>query len=158
MSDDAPADKGGKKGKKEKGGGKSNLIPAVVLAVGIAVGGYFMGGSGEPASAGAESTTTTALPGEIATMDPISVNLADGHFLKVGLGVQLSEAANAEEFPKGPMSKVKDLLISEVGGGDMVVLSTNAGREELKHRLTEKAAEEFEGEVLGFYFTDFVMQ
>jgi flagellar FliL protein len=158
MSDDA-ADKGAaKKSKKDKGGGKSNLVPAIVLAIGIAAGGYFMGGKGGAATAGAGATTTTEPAGEIATMDPISVNLADGHFLKVGLGVQLSESANAEEFPKGPMSKVKDLLISEVGGADMNVLSTNQGREQLKDELTKKAEEEFDGEVLGFYFTDFVMQ
>lgn len=158
---DAGASKGkGKKGKKEKkAGGRSNLLPAVVLAIGLAAGGYFMGGSGGSSTAGAESSaTTTEPPGEIATMDSISVNLADGHFLKVGLGVQLSESADAENFPKGPMSKVKDLLISEVGGADMATLSTDAGREALKAELTKKAAKEFDGEVLGFYFTDFVMQ
>jgi flagellar FliL protein len=154
---DAGASKG--KGKKEKKAGRSNLLPAVVLAIGLTAGGYFMGGSGGSSTAGAESSaTTTEPPGEIATMDPISVNLADGHFLKVGLGVQLSESADAENFPKGPMSKVKDLLISEVGGADMATLSTDAGREALKAELTKQAAKEFDGEVLGFYFTDFVMQ
>lgn len=159
MSDDAAAPEagGGKKAKKGKGGGKSNLVPAIVLAVGIAAGGYFMGGSGGETASG-ETTPTTQPAGEIITMDPISVNLADGHFLKVGMGVQLSESANAEEFPKGPMAKVKDMLIDELAGGDMATLSTKDGKEEVKKELTKRAEKEFEGEVLGFYFTDFVMQ
>ena len=160
MSDDAaPDDAKGKTetGKKEQGGGKSNLLPAVVLAIGIAAGGYFMGGSAAPA-AGGDATTTTLPAGEIVTMDPISVNLAEGHFLKVGLGVQLSEAGSPEEFPKGPMAKVKDMLIDELAGGDMASLSTKEGKEKVKEELTKRAEEEFEGEVLGFYFTDFVMQ
>jgi len=161
VSDDAAAeDTGkGKKGKKgkDKGGGKSNLVPAIVLAVGIAAGGYFMGGSGEAAHSG-EAATTTMPAGEIVTMEPISVNLADGHFLKVGLGVQLSEAGNAEEFPKGPMAKVKDMLIDQLAGANMAELATKEGKEKVKHELTERAKEEFEGEVLDFYFTDFVMQ
>lgn len=157
MSDNAATPEAdGAKGKKAKGG-KSNLVPAIVLAVGIAAGGYFMGGSGEPAASG-ETTATTQPAGEIVTMDPISVNLADGHFLKVGLGVQLSESANVEEFPKGPMAKVKDLLIDELAGGDMATLATKDGKEKVKDELTKRAEKEFEGEVLGFYFTDFVMQ
>jgi flagellar FliL protein len=158
MSDDAAEKGAAKKAKKEKGGGKSNLVPAIVLAIGIAAGGYFMGGKGGAPAAGAAATTTTQPAGDIATMDAISVNLADGHFLKVGLGVQLSESANADDFAKGPMSKVKDLLISEVGGADMNALSTNDGREHLKAEMTKLAEKEFDGEVLGFYFTDFVMQ
>lgn len=158
MSEDTAGDAGKKgKEKKDKGGGKSNLVPAIVLAVGIAAGGYFMGGSSEAAPAG-EAATTTVPAGEIVTMDPISVNLADGHFLKVGLGVQLSESGNAEEFPKGPMAKVKDMLIDELAGANMAELATKEGKDKVKHALTERAKEEFEGEVLDFYFTDFVMQ
>ena len=80
MSDDKVEKADAKKEKK----GKSNLIPAVVLALGIAAGGYFMGGSSsDAASADAKPAVEKPTPGEIATMDPLSVNLADGHFLKV---------------------------------------------------------------------------
>lgn len=156
MSDETAASSGDDKKAKKAKGGKSNLVPAIVLAVGIAAGGYFMGGGGS--HAGGETTPTTQPAGEIITMDPISVNLADGHFLKVGLGVQLSESANAEEFPKGPMAKVKDLLIEQLAGGDMAGLSTKEGKDRVKEELTKRAEKEFDGEVLGFYFTDFVMQ
>jgi len=154
MADD---DDASEKGKKEKGG-KSNLVPAVVLAVGIAVGGYFMGGSSD-APAGSTATTTVAVPvGEVATMDPISVNLADGHFLKVGVGVQLDEATPSAEFMKGPISRVKDLLIENLGGRNMADFATAPQREQIKNDLKDKAKKMFAGSVTDFYFTDFVMQ
>ncbi len=150
----------GKKGKKEKGG-KSNLVPALVLAAGLLGAGYFMGpGSGETAClADGATTTTEPIPlGEIATMDPISVNLAAGRFLKVGMAVQLAEGIPAAEFSKGPINKAKDLLIEHVAGANMEELASEEGRKHLKESLRESAKESFEGEVLDVYFTDFVMQ
>jgi flagellar FliL protein len=159
---EAPAETAGKgkKGKKEKGG-KSNLVPALILCAGLLGAGYFMGpGSGETAclADGATTTTEPIPPGEIATMDPISVNLAEGRFLKVGMAVQLAEGIPANEFAKGPINKAKDLLIEHVAGANMEELASEEGRKHLKEALRESAKEEFEGEVLDVYFTDFVMQ
>ena len=157
------ADKGDKaddKSEKSEKKQKSNLVPAIVLAVGIAAAGYFLGpGKGGPADAKEEKKEEEAKPlGPVSVMDPISVNLADGHYLKVGLGVQLSAEAKAEEFKEGPIERVKDMLISEVGGGKMEDFATPEGRELLKEELRESAKEQFHGEVVDFYFTDFVMQ
>ncbi len=165
MSDDDAVDeaKTSKKGKKGKGdkekGGKSNLIPAVVLAVGLAAGGYFMGGSSDTPAAGATATTVPEPPaGEIATMDPLSVNLADGHFLKVSMALQLSEDVVAAEFMKGPISKAKDLLIEKIAGRPMEELSVPENRKKLKEELAAAAKVVYKDEVLDVYFTDFVMQ
>ena len=155
MADDDDASD--KKDKKEKGG-KSNLVPAVVLALGIAIGGYFMGGSGDSAASSATTTTAAVPVGEVATMDPISVNLADGHFLKVGVGVQLDEATPSADFMKGPISRVKDLLIENLGGRNMADFATAPQREQIKNDLKDKAKKMFAGAVTDFYFTDFVMQ
>jgi len=162
---DADAKGGDTKGKgkgKEKSG-KSNLVPAIVLAVGIAVGGYFMGGSGTPACTGkdcaaAEAKAEEKPPGQIATMDPLSVNLADEHFLKVGVAVQLAEGIEASEFAKGDISKVKDMLIDLLAGEHMEVLQTPEGRAKIKEELKKRSEKAFEGNVLDVYFTDFVMQ
>ena len=87
----APADAKGKKGKKDKKekGGKSNLVPAIVLALGILGGGYFMGQGGEGTAAAGPTTTEAPVLGEIATVEPININLKDGHFLRVGMALQL---------------------------------------------------------------------
>jgi len=147
--------------KKEKNG-KSNLVPAVVLAVGIAVGGYFMGGSGDAggdkAAAKEKPQVEKPVPGQIATMEPLSVNLAAGHFLKVGIALQLIEGIESGEFMKGDIAKAKDLLIERIGGLPMDQLTSPDGRKKVKDELTTAAKKLYDNEVLDVYFTDFVMQ
>lgn len=175
MSEEAAADDGdkkGKKGKKDKDakekGGKSNLLPALVLAVGMVAAGYMLGpGAASKDSAHAESpestTTSEPMPGEIAMVEPININLADGHYVKVGMALQLAEGVLAEEFDKGKSAKANDILISEIGGRDMTELGSPEGRAKLKEDLKEKVMEAFHEEetgeeVIDLYFTEFVMQ
>lgn len=157
---EAPTDKKGKKAKKDKGGGKSNLVPAIVLAIGMMVAGYFLGpGSAtNSAEAAGPTTTTTVPPGMIAKVEPININLADGHFLRVGMGLQLIEGLEAKEFEEGLSAKATDIAIELLGGSDMAEISTPEGREHVKEKLKEHLKEAYEGEVLDVYFTDFVMQ
>lgn len=163
MSDDevveAEADgKKGKKGKKDKGG-KSNLVPAIVLALGMVGAAYLMGpGSGESAEAAGPTTTEAPVLGEIATIEPININLADGHFLRVGVGLQLIEGIEKAEFEKGETAKANDLIIEELGGAQMSELATAEGREKMKATLKKELKETYEGEVTDIFFTDFVMQ
>src|SRR5579884_4531298 len=88
-----------KKGDGEEGkagGGKAKAFVLYALAaVGVLGGlkGFLLGGAGSKAAAatsGAAASTTTSKPGPIVTLDPITVNIADNRFLKVGLGLQLS--------------------------------------------------------------------
>lgn len=162
MADDDEA-KSSKDDKAAKG--KSNLVPAIVLAVGIAAGGYFMGGSSDKATADDKKSEEEApKPGEIATMEPLSVNLADGHFLKVGVAVVLAEGIEPGEFQKGKIAKAKDMLIDRLGGVPMETLTSPENRKALKEELSARAKEIYIDEetkqptVLEVYFTDFVMQ
>ncbi len=155
MSDDTVETDGGESSKDEKKKkGKGNLLPAVVLALGIVGGGYFMGGSG--GATAAEEPEPPA--GEVATMEPLSLNLADGHFLKVGIALQLTEEVPLEEFGEGQLAKAKDLLIDRLAGRKMEELASPEGRAALKEELSAEAKETFHDEVLEVYFTDFVMQ
>lgn len=156
---EAPTDKKGKKAKKDKGGGKSNLLPAIVLAIGMLGAGYFLGPGSATNSAEAGPTTTEAPPaGMIAKVEPININLADGHFLRVGMGLQLIEGLEAKEFEEGLSAKATDIVIELLGGSDMAEISTPEGRDHVKKELKEHLKEAYEGEVLDVYFTDFVMQ
>ncbi|HQF94756.1 MAG TPA: flagellar basal body-associated FliL family protein [Microthrixaceae bacterium] len=156
----APADAKGKKGKKDKKekGGKSNLVPAIVLALGILGGGYFMGQGGEGTAAAGPTTTEAPVLGEIATVEPININLKDGHFLRVGMALQLIEGIEKAEFEKGETSKANDVIIEMLGGSDMAEISTAEGREGVKKELKKELKEVYEGEVTDVFFTDFVMQ
>jgi len=158
-----PAGKKGKKGKKDKGakGGKSNLVPALVLAAGLAAGGYFMGGSGggaAPVEAAPVEAEPEIQPGETVEVESMSLNLAEGHYLRIGVAVQLVDGVDAEEFALHEVPKVRDLIIATAGNRDMEQLSTAAGREALKAELLQGAQELHEEEVYDLFLTELVMQ
>lgn len=157
---EAPAKgKKGKKGKADKeGGGKSNLVPAIIIAAGLLGGGYFMGGSGDGSSAAAPTTTEAPVLGEVAQMEPININLKDGHFLRVGVGLQLIEGVEKSEFEKGETARANDVIIGMLGGSDMAEIATAEGREHVKKELKKELKEVYEGDVIDVFFTDFVMQ
>lgn len=168
---EAPQDAGKKakkgKGKKEKGG-RSNLVPAIVLALGIAAGGWFMGGSsGSDAAATTETTEEPAIvEGPLLSVEPMTVNLAAGQYLRLGVSFQMTDAYEdavegehgGEEFAHHDASRVQDLLISTLGGRSAADLGDAAGRSEVKEELLHAVDEVFDGAVMEIYFTEFVIQ
>lgn len=168
-ADSGKKDKKDKKGKKEKGAkGKSNLIPAVVLALGVAAGGYFMGG-GESAAEGtaeAEPEVPVVEPGALVSLDPMTLNLDDGRFLRVGVSFLMTaefESAEGKEggahhfYPEdaGPLQDQLIAMFAWRDGADLVGADQLAAT---KAELLERANELFDGQVLEVYLTDFVMQ
>lgn len=165
---EAPADKKGKKSKKGKEkGGKSNLVPAIVLALGIAAGGYFMGGSGGGEAAATETTVEPQIvEGPLLGLEALTVNLADGHYLRVAVSFQLTDQyEDVEEGEHGEeamahhhQTEVQDALISMFGGRAAEELATAEGRDHAKHELHEVANELLDETVMEVYFTEFVIQ
>lgn len=158
--------KKGKKGEKDKGG-RSNLVPALLLAAGIAAGGYFMGGGGGGAAAPVEGEEAAAEeadaepelePGATVQMEPMSLNLAEGHYLRIGVAVQVTADVEGEEFETYEMPKIRDLVIATAGGRQMDELATAAGREALKAELLHGAQELMPEEVYDLFLTELVMQ
>lgn len=104
-------------------------------------------GSGEP---------TEPVAGEVVPLEAITMNLADGRLLKVGLALQLVEGAGEH----GPISGsvALDEAISFLGEHSYAQLSAPEGRQQAKAELSERVAERYHHEVLEVYFTEFVMQ
>lgn len=123
------------------------IIAAVVLLGGGGAGAYFAFFSG-PAE------KVAPLPGKVVTMDAITINLADGHFLKLGLALQAT--LEAAETPDG--AKALDLAISEFSNRHVAELSSGEAREKIKEELAKKVEKAYEEEVIAIYFTEFVMQ
>ncbi len=122
------------------------VVVAVVVVVGAAAWFFLLKPSGP-------STPAAPEPGIVVKLDPISVNLAGGHFLKVGVALQGTAAAKELEG-----SKALDLTISEFSGRRMEELAKPKEREKVKKELTEKIAKAYDEEVMAIYFTDFVTQ
>ena len=91
--------------------------------------------------------------GQIVTLDSIQINLAEGHYLRLGLALQLT--ADVEEIEG---SQAMDAAIALFSGRKMEVLSQQANREQLKEQLAHTLDERYDGEVMGVYFTEFVTQ
>jgi len=130
----------------EKSGGKKKLIIIVVLLAVLGGGGYwfFLKPKGpEPAPK----------PGEVVALDPVQVNLADGHYLSIGIALQLVEGAEEADG-----SKALDAVIALFSGREIDELIKPKTREELKKELTHEVAELYEEEVLDVYLTQFVTQ
>ena len=125
------------------------ILLAVLLLGGGGAGSYFMffKSSGETEAVQHE-------PGAVVALEAITINLADGRFLKVSIALQAS--AEAAEEPDG--SKALDILISQFSNKSMDELSSNDAREGQKKELIEKVKEAYEEEVYDVYFTEFVMQ
>ena len=155
--DAAAADGAGKKK------GKSNLLPAIVVAAGLLGGGYFMssgGAKGTAAAATAGPTTTTSEKvehGEVVKLDSITLNLADGRFVKLGLALELKEGLKAEGF-EGEAARALDIAISTLGDKSYAQLAAAGGRDKAKTELNDKVVKAYGGEVTEIYFTEFVMQ
>lgn len=132
---------------------KKLLAVVAVLAIAGGGAGYTFFGPGKSAEAAEKKPPPPEL-GEVLVIDPISINLADGHYLKLGLGLQA--VAEPEHAPEG--SKALDAAIALYSGRSMEELSDPQARKKLKEELTSAVEEEYHDEVVGVYFREYVMQ
>lgn len=124
------------------------IVLAVVLLGGGGAGAYFMFFK----SSGDEVVAPE--PGAVVPLESITINLADGHFLKVSIALQVT--IDAAHEPDG--SHALDLLITQFTNRSVAELSTNEAREAMKKELIEKVKHAYHDEVYDIYFTEFVMQ
>jgi flagellar FliL protein len=129
----------------EKGGGRRTKLVALVAVLAVLAAGWWFflrpSGPAEP------------VPGEVMTLEPIQVNLADGHYLRIGIALQLSAEAHEADG-----SKALDATIDLFSGADRAELARTGQRQELKHQLEEELHEDYHGDVLEVFFTEFVTQ
>jgi len=153
-------------GEAAKGGGKAKLaIGAVVLvAVGVLAGGKLLGGSATPAAATEATTTTTEPEGPVTTVDSITVNLADGRFLKLGLAFEVRydatyppEATEVDELTRGFAREI-DAAIMVLSTFSYDQLVAPDGKAVAKAALLERLAEVSDGAIRDVLFHEFVMQ
>jgi flagellar FliL protein len=128
------------------GRSKKKLIMVLVAVLALGGGGYwfFLKPAGPPGP---------PKPGEVVTLEPIQVNLAGSHYLRVGIALQLVEGA-----AKVDGSKALDATITEFSGLGMDAVNDPAQRATYKKALEKQLDKSYEGDVMGVYFTEFVTQ
>ena len=146
----APETEKGKKGKKEKKegaqGGKLKKILILVVAlllIGGAVYWFFLKPPGP---------TPPPQPGAIVPLESTQINLADNHYLRLGIALQLTTDATEADG-----SKALDAAIALFSGRRLEQLEGHK-RQVLKERLAKELDHLYEGDVMDVYFTEFVTQ
>src|SRR3546814_2971089 len=89
-------------------------------------------------------------PGEVLPLTAIQVNLAGGHYLRIGLALQLVEGAEEADG-----SKALDAAIELFSGQKVSTVPEPEERDKLKAELTEAVREAYTEAVLEVYYTDF---
>jgi flagellar FliL protein len=129
-----------------KGGGKLKkiLILVVLLAVvGGAVWFFFL--KPKPVEA--------PVAGEVVALEPIQINLAGGHYLRIGVALQLTDKAHEADG-----SKALDATIAIFSGRELEEILASKERTHLKKELLEDLEHLYHGDVMAVYFTEFVTQ
>ncbi|HEU5038090.1 MAG TPA: flagellar basal body-associated FliL family protein [Nocardioides sp.] len=92
-------------------------------------------------------------PGAMLPLESTQINLAGGHYLKIGIALQLVEGAAEVDG-----SKALDATIELFSGRDVADISKAQTRKTLKRKLGSELEERYDGDVMGVYFTEFVTQ
>ena len=124
---------------------RKKLLVIVVAVLALGGGGYWF--VLKPSPAGPPQ------PGQVVKLDPIQINLAAGHYLRVGIALQLVEGVKEADG-----SKALDATIDEFSGLQMDAVNDPARRATYKKALEKELAHRYHDEVMGVYFTEFVTQ
>lgn len=140
----AGADEGAGRGKRKK------LVLIIgVLVVALAAAAYFF----VLAPKGDDGVEPAPEPGAVLAVEPMSINLAEGRYLRLGFGLQLTTEALEVDT-----AMARDAAISLFSGRTVGEISDPASRAALKFELAAQLAELYDGEVMGVYLTDYVTQ
>lgn len=167
---------------KKKRGKKAMLIPLIVLVLGMSGGGYFFfapkAEAKSPEEIAAELKEAELHPklGEVVKLDPITMNLSDGHVLKVGLAIHFVAEPKDEHIaallggggghakPEPGASKLAgyeslalNAAILDLGNRTYDELSAVGGKAAAKDELAKKIKELYHGDAAEVYYTVFVM-
>ena len=145
-----PEDDAEKSGKSKAGLFKSKkFLIAVVAVLGLGYGGYTMFLAPPPKPA-------PPAGGDVVALDPTTLNLSEGHYLKIALGIQLIKGKAAA--PAFQTSQAQELTINEFSDRTVSSLSTNAARVKLQKDLLAKIKKAYPDEVYALFVTQFVTQ
>ncbi|WP_028050732.1 flagellar basal body-associated protein FliL [Cellulomonas sp. URHD0024] len=131
---------------------KKKLMVVVLVAV-LAVGGgayWFLGRGGTPAAEAAPEK------GVVLTIDPVSLNLAQGHYLRLGLALQLTKKVGTTDVPD--TAEALDMAISLFSGHTVAEVTDPKTRAALKAQLVTELGKAYDGKVMDVYLTNYVTQ
>lgn len=142
---------------------RSPLVPAIIVAVALLGAAYLLrGGGSEPATVATSPTSQPSAevsgnPSHVLTLDPVTLNLADGNLAKVGIAIELKSLEILEEVGGEPTNfgaRALDETISVFGDHTTEEITARGGKDAIKAELTERLLESYHGDVVAVYFTE----
>lgn len=132
------------------------IIVIALVVLGGGGGGAFFMLRGDSAEAAPEAP----VKGVVVPMEnALTINLAEGHYLKLGFALQATEEAGETEID---LAEAIDLAIDQYTGMEIAELETEKGREKAKAELLEKIEKVYNVDgmhiIMDIYFTQFVTQ
>ncbi|MDQ2837573.1 MAG: flagellar basal body-associated FliL family protein [Actinomycetota bacterium] len=145
----APGTDPGGKGKTK---GKKSM--KLKLAVGVVV--LLVAGAGAKFTVLAPSSSAEAAkpqPGPVIPLDETTLNLTDGHYLRMKVALQTTKGTNTEL----DTSQAAQLVIDEYSNLTVAQLTGNAARTKVKDELVVKLQKAYPKEIMDAFYTEFVM-
>lgn len=130
-------------------GGKKKLLLILVLVLAVAAAAWFFLLKPAPA----EGEVEEPVAGEVVPLEAIQVNLAGGHYLRVGIALQLVEGADDLDG-----SQAMDALITVFSNRELREVVDKKNLAKLRTELVEMVEHRYHGEVMDVYFTELVTQ
>lgn len=133
---------------------KLMLILGVVVVLVAAAAYYFLVLS--KADAAAEPVEPE--PGAVHKVEAMSINLADGRYLRIAVGLQLTLDGAAGHGGEFDDSKARNAIIDLYSGRPVAEVAPGEAREALRQELAATLEESYHGGVMDVYLIDFVTQ
>jgi flagellar FliL protein len=140
------------------GGGKKKLLMIIVVLAVLGGAAFFFlkPGGDAAAAAGAPSPSPSHEAGPVVELEPVTINLAGGHYLKLGMALQTTPDAASHGDVSGALAL--DAAIELFSNMTIDELADAEGREHAKEELVKEVEELYHHGVYDIYFTEFVMQ
>ena len=118
-------------------------------------GAYVMLGKGKKSA-----TPPPPVRGTVLALDSVTLNLADGRYLKLGLALQFTADGSVSGEGAAPLdgSQALDLAIAQLSDRPIIALNSAAARMKAKEQLVKAIKKAYDDKVMDVYFTEFVMQ
>lgn len=132
------------------------LLLVLVLVIAVLLGAvlYMLRPWESDGAAAATSEPEAVVLGEVVAVEPISLNLADGRYLRLGFSIQFTEDAPEEVLT----AKALDIAIATFSGRTVAELNDMESRAQITTQLVTDLNDAYEGTVVDIYYTDLVTQ
>lgn len=97
-------------------------------------------------------------PGLVHKVEAMSINLADGRYLRIAVGLQLTADGAAGHGGEFDDSKARNAIIDLYSGRPVAEVAPGEAREALRQELAATLEESYHGGVMDVYLIDFVTQ